>query len=155
MKDQVIVVEGVGRLSVEPDAAVVEATVAVLNVSYTAASTEAHRHIDLLRAAVVPLGFNRTDFKTTDFRVTRETERVEHSGRVRFIGYCSRHTVALRLPLEKERLNRVAEACLQSGAQAEVSVHFTVLEPETVRNRLLAAAVENARQRAEIDRSNR
>ena len=150
MKEQIITVEGLGRLSVPPDAAVVEATVEVVNASYAAAGTEAHRRIELLRAAIVPLGFSRTDFKTTDFGVARETERIGNSSRTRFAGYRARHTVELRLPLEKARLNRVAEACLASGAEAEVVVRFTVLEPETVRNRLLAAAVANARQRAEV-----
>ena len=39
MKEQIITVEGLGRLSVPPDAAVVEAAVAVVNASYTAAGT--------------------------------------------------------------------------------------------------------------------
>jgi uncharacterized protein YggE len=150
MKEQIITVEGLGRLSVPPDAAVVEAAVAVVNASYTAAGTEAHRRVELLRVAIVPLGFDRTEFKTTDFGVTRETEHLNNPSRTRFAGYGARHTVELRLPLEKARLNRVVEACLASGAEAAVVVRFTVLEPETVRNRLLAAAVANARQRAEV-----
>ena len=118
MKEQIITVEGLGRLSVPPDAAVVEATVAVVNPSYAAAGTEAHRHVELLRAAIVPLGFSRTDFKTTDFGVARETEHLSNPSRTRFAGYRARHTVALRLPLEMARLNRVVEASPPDGAGA-------------------------------------
>ena len=137
-------------MSVQPDAAVVEATVATVHASYADASAETHRRIEWLRDTILPHGFGRSDFKTTDFRMTREIEHLENPRRSEFVGYCARHTVTLRLPLEKTRLNRLVEACLASGAEAEVDVHFTVLEPETVRNRLLAAAVENARQRAEV-----
>jgi len=150
MNDPTIVVEGQGRLRIEPDAAVVEATVAVLNLSYAAANTEAHRLTNLLREAIVPLGFARTDFKTTQFDVKRETEYIANSQRAHFVGYRARHTVELRLPLDKERLNRLVEACLASGAHAEINVRFTVSEPEAARDRLLAAAVENAQQRAAV-----
>ena len=150
MKDHIIVVEGRGRLSIEPDAAVVEATVAVLDMSYAAANTEAQRAVARLREAAIATGFAAADFKTTEFGVTRETQFPGDPRRSRFVGFRSRHTVELQLPLDTVRLNQLVEAFQAADADAEIEVRFIATEGENVRNRLLAAAVENARHRAEI-----
>ena len=82
--------------------------------------------------------------------MTRDTRQNPKTEEYEFVGYDSRHWLEFRLPLNKERLNQVMEAMLSSSAKAQLDISFTVADPEPVRNRLLTAAVENARQRAEI-----
>ena len=149
MKDQTIVVEGRGRLAIEPDAVQVEASVAVVDLSYSAANTEVSRSIRRLREAAVLAGFARTDFKTTDFGVTRESQYVGEPRRTRFMGYRIRHSVELQFPLDQDRLNRLVEACQATEAEARIEVRFILTEPDAARNRSLATAVADAGRRAE------
>ncbi len=149
-KNNFIVVDGCGRLSVEPDAAVVEATVTVMDLSYGAANTEVTRAIRRLREAGATLGFARADFRTTEFGVTREVQSSDDLRRARFLGFRAWHTVKLQMPLDKERVSQLVEVCQGSDADAEIQIRFIVTEPEIMRTRLLAASVENARQRAQI-----
>ena len=52
--------------------------------------------------------------------------------------------------MDKERVSQLVEVCQGSDADAEIEIRFIVTQPEIMRTRLLAASVENARQRAEI-----
>lgn len=149
MKENIITVQGVGRLSIEPDTAVIRCKVSALNKSYTGANQEMNQRVDLLRQALTAEGFAKTDLKTTDFGMTRETKRNPKTDEYEFSGFNAAHALELRLPLDKARVNRVMEALLGSKAEAQVDIAFAVADPEPVRQRLLTAAVENARQRAE------
>jgi len=150
MKESIITVEGRGRLRVEPDTAVIKCVVSALNGSYAEANQEMNRRVDLLRQVLPGLGLGKGDLKTTDFAVTRDHRRNPKTEQYEFVGYGARHSLELRMPLDKERLNGVMEALLGSEADAQADVSFTVGDPEPVRARLLAAAVGNARQRAEV-----
>ncbi len=150
MKDKLITVQGRGRLSIEPDTAVIKCQVSALNRSYADANRDMNRRVELLRRVLPALGFAKGDLKTTDFTVTRENRRNPETEEYEFAGYNAGHSLELRLPLDKERLNQVMEVMLGSKANALLDVSFTLADPEPVRSRLLTAAVENARQRAEI-----
>jgi hypothetical protein len=68
--------------------------------------------------------------------VSRETKRNSRNEDYDFAGYKASHSLELRLPLEKERLNKVMEALLGSKSNAHITISFAVADPEPVRNRL-------------------
>lgn len=149
MKSRVLLVEGKGKLRTEPDQAIVYCSFSVFDPSYRNANTELNRLVSLLREQVEALGFKRSDLKTRSFHVQRETARQPQEYHPRFVGFKAVTSLELHLPLDRELVNRVVEAFEQSGANPEVEVAFSVLDPQRLRNRLLAAAVENARAKAE------
>ena len=149
MKQNMITVEGRGRLRVEPDTAVIKCQVLALDPSYSEASQEMNRQVDLLRQVLPGLDLEKGDLKTTDFTVRRDCRRNPKTERYEFAGYQASHSLELRVPLDKD-LNGVMEALLGCGADAQIEVSFAVADPEPVRARLLTAAVESAQRRAEI-----
>lgn len=149
MKERTLSVEGVAKIRTEPDQAVVCCVLSVFDPSYSNASTELQRLVGLLRDQLETLGFKRTDLKTRYSEVRRETARHSQEYHPRLLGFKAVSSMELRLPLDRELLNRVVEAFQQSGANPEVEVEFSVSDPEALQARVLAAAVENARDRAE------
>ncbi len=149
MKENIITVEGRGRLRVEPDTAVIKCEVSALDPSYAEASQEMNRQVDLLRQVLPGLGLGKSDLKTTNFTMRRASRRNPKTEQYEFAGYEASHSLELRVPLDKE-LNGVMEALLGCEADAQVEVSFAVADPEPVRARLLTAAVESAQKRAEI-----
>jgi uncharacterized protein len=150
MDKNIITIEGNGHLRIQPDLAVITCEVSAVNRSYTEANREMNRRTELLRQALADVGLEKTDLKTLNYAVTRHTEHDPKTHVQNFVGYNAHHSLGLRLPLDKERLNVVMEALLVSAADAQVNVSFTMADQEATRTRLLTTAVANARQRAEV-----
>lgn len=96
---------------------------------------------------------SRGDLKTLSFNVNTDYES-EHdeNGNYRriFKGYECAYALKLSFDMDSKRLAQTLTAISESGADAELSIKFTVKNPEKISAELLRSAAENARQKAEI-----
>ncbi|MDE6732785.1 MAG: SIMPL domain-containing protein [Oscillospiraceae bacterium] len=148
-----ITVKGVGTASTPPDLTVISLHIAEKAREYVDSVNGANERIEKLQKAIAAVGFAKEDLKTLSFnaRTNYENYRDENGTyKQRFAGYACEYYLKLSMDFDNKRLSETLEAIANSGANAEQSIEFTVKEPEKVSARLLKAATENAREKAEV-----
>ena len=148
-----ITVKGVGTASTPPDLTVISLNIVEKAPEYVDSVNGANERIEKLQAAIATVGFAKDDLKTLSFNARTNYENYRDENGVynqRFAGYLCEYHLKLSMGFDNKRLSQTLEAIANSGANAEQSIAFTVKEPEKVSARLLKAATENAREKAEV-----
>jgi uncharacterized protein YggE len=141
-------VQGSGLVSCSPDTVIVGVELVSEHRNYEKATADASRKLELLRNALPKAELSAEQLKTEAFNVGMEHDY--HAGTHTFRGYSVKHRLSLRLAFEPVLLGRVLAVLAASKTQANLSLTFTVADPEVVKRRVLEDAVNNARSRAEI-----
>lgn len=148
-----ITVKGVGNVQVKPDLVVVSMSLETIDVEYGAAMERAAGKIEKLDDALGKVGFEKHSVKTTNFDVHTEYDSVKNKDgkyeRV-FLGYECSHRLKVEFDFDVKRLADVLSALAACDVAPELSVAFTVKNPEAVSAELLRSATKNAREKAEI-----
>ena len=79
-----------------------------------------------------------------------DTEWDQESRRTNEVGFVAKHSVFTVLPWDKQLVGRLLEAVIRSGAMPRITLSFLVSDDEGMMQGVLAAAVANAKARAEI-----
>lgn len=144
--DNRISVVGEGEVRVRPGLA--RLTFGVLTYGASAAEAEALNlaSVSKLKVALVSAGVDEALLETTS--TLAANRHVDFTGVTRVSGYeaVTRVTGLLRNP---SRVQVVVEAALAAGATSQEETAYSVEDPEVSRQAAMAAALENARQRAE------
>lgn len=148
-----ITVKGVGTASTPPDLTVISLSIVEKAREYVDSVNGANERIEKLQAAISTVGFAKDDLKTLSFNARTNYENYRDKDgtyKQRFAGYACEYRLKLSMDFDNKRLSETLAAIADSGANAEQSIAFTVKEPEKVSARLLKAATENAREKAEV-----
>ena len=146
-----VTVKGVGAVSIKPDH--IEITLNVISKAdeYAEAVNAANAAVVKLQDAITSVGFAREELKTLNFNVkTNYENEADDMGRYRrvFRGYVCGYRLKLGFDMNVALLSRTIDAIAGSGADAELSISFTVKSPERVSDELLRSAAQNAREKA-------
>lgn len=141
-------VQGNGQVASTPDTVILGLELISEHRDYGKATADAARKLEFLRAALPKADLTTEQLKTDTFNVG--VERDYEAGKYIFKGYSVKHGLSLRLPFDPAHLGRVLAAVTGSNAKANLSLSFTVDDPEAVKRQVLEAAVRNARSRAEV-----
>ena len=148
-----IAVKGVGSLRVKPDYVVIGLELEAKNEVYERAMSLSSEQIEELTQALIKAGFAKEELKTTSFHI-RADYRSEQNDKGNYVqvfdGYVCRSGMKLAFDLDMKLLGETLSAIGSLSVQPELNVSFTVKEPEAVNSRLLKAAADNARGKAEI-----
>ncbi len=148
-----ITVKGVGTASTKPDLIVISLDISEKAPEYAVSVNGANERIEKLQKAVTAVGFAREDLKTLSFNARTNYENYRDNDgtyKQKFAGYVCEYRLKLSMDFDNKRLSETLTAITNSGANAEQSIAFTVKDPEKVSARLLKAATENAREKAEV-----
>ena len=148
-----IVVKGMGTVTVKPDLIVLTMDLQSADLQYERAMDHAAQQIDKLHAAVQLIGIDKNRMKTVNFSVNPqyENQRNENGTYVRsFMGYQVFHQLKLEIDLDTKLLGEVLGAIAGCGCDPALNIAFTVRDKETVSALLLEDAAKNARKKAEI-----
>lgn len=147
MGDATIRVQGRGRLRADPELTVLGFQVRGRSTDYADAVERAAIEVEAIRAALETQGVSRASLKTTRFGVALDEEWDPKRQKRLFQGYAAVHALRLELPRTADA-GGVLDAIADTAPGAEVRVSFELADPDAFRQRLLAAAVEAARQNA-------
>ena len=151
--NRVITVKGVGTASVKPDYITLSMSVESVHKDYDKAMENAANRIEKLQEATVLSGYEKSDLKTINFAVDTRYENIkDRQGNYRreFSGYAVIYRLKLSFDMDSNQLAKVISAISESGAKPELSIAFTVKNPEKVKEALLISATQNAKMRAEL-----
>lgn len=147
MKTRTIRIQGHGSVSQAPDRIRISLTVLERSPAYSLAIEGSNERISAIRSASKRCGVDPELLRTTQFDVRSEYEYVD--GRTIHIGFIATHAVVVDLPMDQEVIGNLLATLSGSKADPTVGISFSVSDPESLKQRVLADAVSNATKRAE------
>ncbi len=145
-----ITVRGTGRVSVAPDRVALSFSVKCREWEYADAIVGLNNQVEELRSALDECGLDRKELKTSDFDVDRESEWDDELNKHVFNGYEASHSLRIRMALDQQRLNEVLASITRSLSEASFQIYFETSRETELRDKVLAAAVADARHKAEV-----
>ncbi len=151
-KNRVITIKGIGSLDMPVDLIEIDFTLKEMNKDYKKGHEIFDNYILELQNIVQSLGFDITDLKTSDIRVTTEYENKKKGGRYIdvFVGYNFETEMTLSFDLDSKKLGDIFIAVSNSKASPKIEVSFTVKDRESVKTRLLGNAAIDAKKKATV-----
>lgn len=152
--DRRITVTGKGRALVKPDFIEIGMKLETKEKKYDTALERAADRVGSLAEALASAGFGEDDVKTSNFDVSTTTEYKDGligRGKQVETGFKVSQNVKIGFDMDMKRLAQVLEAIGQwSGSDPDLSVSFTVKDPDAVKDQVLQSAAKSARHQAEI-----
>lgn len=147
-----ITLTGKGSLKVHPDMTRVSIRLTGVCEEYDQTLEKASQNTKTLGKLLKKFGFKRSDLKTVDFSVDTETEsyKEDDTYKYRVIGYRFDHSMKIEFDSDNKRLGKILYALAHSSLDPEFSISYTIKDPESVKNKLLAKAVKDAKEKAEV-----
>lgn len=148
-----ITVKGVGTVSAKPDYIIISMNLISKDPEYSKSVENATERIELLQEAVVKAGFLREDLKTLSFNVQtvyRNERDKDNIWTSVFDGYECSYRLKLAMDMDNKRLSDTLTEIANSKADVELSIEFTVKNPENIADELLRSAAENAHRKAKV-----
>ena len=151
--ERTITVKGVGSASAKPDQVQITLTLHAKSPVYEKAVEMAAIQLDAITASLMPCGISKGDVKTTRFGADAEygQKKDSHGNDTRvFTGYRCEHRLVLAFGFDTQVLAQVLNALAGCKAHPELSIQFTVKDPNALKKDVLAAAAADAGEKAEI-----
>ena len=149
-KMRTITVQGQGSASRPPDQIRIELTLRQKSPDFADAIVKCNQRVAQIKAAVVAAGVADDELKTASFGVEVDSEWDQNNRRHYEAGFIASQSLFVIQPWVKERAAALFSAIIASGAEPRISFQFLVSDAEGMRQAVLANAVQNAKQRAEI-----
>ena len=146
-------VTGKGQLKIRPDTTRITITLESTFPKYDEALRRSSLDTEKLKDLLSSFGFQRTDLKTLHFSVDTAYEGYrDRQGdyKQRFAGYKYEHVLKVEFPSDNGRLGKVLYALGNSPLKPELRLSYTVSDPESAKNELLARAVSDAKAEAVV-----
>lgn len=151
--ERTIRVTGKGKLSVKPDTIRLILTIEGMREEYDMAVAQSAAMTEALKDLFAKLDFAREEVKTLSFNVSTEYESYQaedNSWKRRFEGYKFIHRMKVEFPTDNRRLGKVLYALGHTAVRPEFRIEYTVAEPETCKNELLAEAIKDSKVKADV-----
>lgn len=147
-----IKIKGIGSLDLPVDLIEIEFTLEEMNKDYKKGNESFNNSILELQNIVQSIGFNSSDLKTSDIRVTTEYDSRKKGGSYVdvFKGYNFKTEMILSFDLDSQKLGEVFTAVANSKAGPKIEVNFTVKDIQSIKTKLLANAAIDAKNKATI-----
>lgn len=151
--ENTIKVTGRSRISVAPDTTRIVFDLNGWKESYDETLALFNEQYASLLKKLKGCSFAKEDLKTTHYSLSVKNESYRDKDgnyRTKQIGYEFSHASKIEFPFDGKRLNRVLTALSKDGATPDFRIEYTVSDPESVKKKLIAAAVKDAKEKAEV-----
>lgn len=145
-------VTGKGQIKVHPDTARLTLTLEGLCRDYEKTLQDSAKMTDKLKNLFVEFDFEKSDLKTLSFNIDTEYESYKENDiyKQRFEGYRFRHVLKIEFDSDNKRLGKILYALAHSPVCPEFKISYTVKNLESAKNELLAKAVLDAKEKANV-----
>lgn len=151
--DRILTVTGTAKLFVKPDTTVVDIVTEETYENYEQTLEKSSEATLILKEAVKSAGLDSKDLKTHSFDIDTSYETIyddNNNPKRRFIGYSYSQKASIAFPSNNKQLGKLLYAVANCPLDAQISLRFTLANPEPWKDVLLKNAVEDSRHKAEI-----
>lgn len=151
--DKTIKITGKGKVSVKPDIIRLNMTMEESYKEYEVTLRQSSETTKILKELFVSLGFKNDDLKTRSFDINTKYESYkakDQSWKKRLIGYTYTHHMLIEFDADNKKLGEILYALAHSVITPEISIEYTVSDPEKHKDKLLKNAIEDSKHKAEV-----
>lgn len=151
--EKLISINGKAKLSARPDLIKVILDIENKNECYDTLIEHGNFDISRLVDAFKDIGFKKRDLKTKSFVITSDYENYtdeNNNYKRRFVGYKSDQKLFIEFDFNLKRLSEVIEAIRLSKVQPHIEFEFGMKDVESLKNKVIAKAVQDAKEKAKI-----
>lgn len=154
MSKRQLTVTGKGTLKVSPDWTRISFSMEGLEKEYDNAVQSSNIATKEVKTVLATLGFEAKDVKTLSFKVQKEEEAYKDlrgNWKSRFVGYKYRHNMKIEFPNDNTLLGKILyQISHLKGIDSDFQISYFIRDMESAKNSLLANAVQDARNKANI-----
>ena len=147
-----ITVKGTGAIDAKADYITITLQLNTVRQTYQSTMQASDRRVQALQQAIAGIGFKKEDLKTIRFSIDTKTDRYKDpDGLIRSVmtGYEIDTKLTLSFDFEPARLAKTLAVISACGANPELSIAFTVKNPEAVKRALLSQVSRDAAAKAQ------
>ena len=151
--DKTMKITGKGKVSVKPDIIRLNMTMEESYKEYDLTLRQSSETIKILKELFVSLGFKNDDLKTRNFDINTKYESYkakDQSWKKRLIGYTYTHHMLIEFDAYNKKLGEILYALAHSVITPEISIEYTVSDPEKYKDELLKNAIEDSKHKAKV-----
>lgn len=108
---------------------------------------------NILKDLFVSFGFQKDDLKTNSFDIDTKYESYkakDQSWKKRLVGYTYTHRMLIEFDADNKKLGEILYALAHSVITPEISIEYTVSDPEKYKDELLKNAIEDSKHKAKV-----
>jgi len=153
MDGRFITVKGIGNVTAKPDLIIITMNLSTITPTYELTMKKATDEIELIRNALLSVGYERQDLKTTDFNIETQYDSYKDKAgnyQRRFSGYKCSHSLKLEFDLNIKQLGETLTAISTCGVSPEFQIAFSIKDKNAISEELLENAIMNAKEKAAI-----
>ena len=131
--DKTMKITGKGKVSVKPDIIRLNMTMEESYKEYEVTLRQSSETTKILKELFVSLGFKNDDLKTRSFDINTKYESYkakDQSWKKRLIGYTYTHHMLIEFDADNKKLGEILYALAHSVITPEISIEYTVSDPE-------------------------
>ena len=146
-------ITGKGKISVKPDRIRLNMTMDESYKEYEVTLSQSSETTKILKDLFISLGFEKDDLKTRSFDIDTKYESYkakDQSWKKRLVGYTYTHRMLIEFDADDKKLGEILYALAHSVITPEISIEYTVSDPEKHKDQLLKNAIEDSKHKAEV-----
>lgn len=150
--DRTMSITGIGKLKVSPDMVWVLMYVKGFKESYQDAMNMSEFCSKSIVASLRGLGFKDSDVKTTDFSIDAKYEKNPRTNvsSNRIVGYEFNQELKVEFLRDAKTIDEVLDALSKNETKPEIRLEFTLADEEASRATLIADAMRDSKNKAEV-----
>ncbi len=148
METRTIRVRGTAKASAVPDWVVISFDVNSYDYDYAKCMEQLANQTDNLRQELTAVGLGKDNLRT--YRFEADTHYEHYDRRRVFKGYRASHDIRVEFPFDREFLNKVLNTLGKTASKATFNISFIVKDSEPLRQKAIAEAVKNCKEKALI-----
>lgn len=151
--DKTLKITGKGKVSVKLDIIRLNMTMEESYKEYEVTLSQSSETTKILKELFVSLGFKKDDLKTRSFDIDTKYESYkakDQSWKKKLVGYTYTHRMLLEFNADNKKLGEILYALAHSVIAPEISIEYTVSDPEKHKDELLKNAIEDSKHKAEV-----
>lgn len=151
--DRSVKITGKGKISVKPDRIRLNMTMEESYKEYEVTLSQSSETTKILKELFVSLGFEKDDLKTRSFDIDTKYESYkakDQSWKKRLVGYTYTHRMLIEFDADNKKLGEILYTLAHSVITPEISIEYTVSDPEKHKDQLLKNAIEDSKHKAEV-----
>lgn len=151
--ERTIRVTGTGNLSIKPDLTIISMEISGWRTTYEETLELSTIYVSLVKDALERAGLKRDSLKTTYFNIGAHYEYYydeKSNRRSKFNGYEFNQNLKFEFDIDNKMLGRILYQLSKLEINPEFSIHYGVKDTESAKNKLLASAIKDAKDKAMV-----
>lgn len=151
--DKTLKITGKGKISVKPDRIRLNMTMEESYKEYEVTLSQSSEVTKILKELFISLGFKKDDLKSRSFDIDTKYESYkakDQSWKKRLVGYTYTHHMLIEFDADNKKLGKILYALAHSVITPEISIEYTVSDPEKYKDELLKNAIEDSKHKAKV-----